>query len=130
MALRPLSVWVVSPEVHQRGGTERCVAEQLERWRGLLDVRLYSMKGVEVALDALREVPSDVILAVAGPVDRAVVLGWAFARGVGDRVQIWPHIADVSDYYTASDVVIAPSREDAFSLPPLEAMAAGVPVIS
>jgi glycosyltransferase involved in cell wall biosynthesis len=86
-------------------------------------------KGVDVALDALREVPSDVILAVAGPEDRAVVLGWALARGVGDRVRLWPHIADVSDYYTASDVVIAPSREDAFSLAPLEAMAAGVPVI-
>lgn len=36
---------------------------------------------------------------------------------------------DVEFYYAAADVYVGPSLEDAFALPPLEAMACGLPVI-
>lgn len=36
---------------------------------------------------------------------------------------------DVEFYYSAADLLVAPSLEDAFSLPPLEAMGSGLPVI-
>jgi glycosyltransferase involved in cell wall biosynthesis len=38
--------------------------------------------------------------------------------------------ADVVDLYAAADIYVSPSREDAFALPPLEAMACGLAVIT
>jgi glycosyltransferase involved in cell wall biosynthesis len=38
--------------------------------------------------------------------------------------------ADVLSYYAAADAYVAPSLEDAFGLPILEAMACGLPVIA
>src|SRR5579864_9080474 len=37
---------------------------------------------------------------------------------------------DAIELYAAADVYVSPSREDAFALPPLEAMACGLPVIT
>jgi glycosyltransferase involved in cell wall biosynthesis len=45
------------------------------------------------------------------------------------RVQFLPPRPDVQFYYAAADTYIAPSREDAFAQPPIEAMACGLPVI-
>jgi phosphatidylinositol alpha-1,6-mannosyltransferase len=86
-------------------------------------------KGIDVAVDAVAHLPEDVVLAVAGHVDRSELTARATAMGVSDRLHLWSHVSDVLDYYAAADVLVAPSREDAFGLPPLEAMAAGVPVI-
>ncbi len=36
---------------------------------------------------------------------------------------------DIEVYYAAADVLVAPTREDAFNLPVLEAMACGLPVV-
>jgi UDP-glucose:(heptosyl)LPS alpha-1,3-glucosyltransferase len=40
-----------------------------------------------------------------------------------------PPRADVQFYYAAADAYVGPSIEDAFALPPAEAMACGLPVI-
>ncbi len=45
------------------------------------------------------------------------------------RVTFLPVRSDVEFYYAAADLYVGPSLEDAFSLPPLEAMACGVPAI-
>ena len=37
------SIWLVTPELHRRGGTERAVAEQVGRWRSRFDLRVYAM---------------------------------------------------------------------------------------
>lgn len=37
---------------------------------------------------------------------------------------------DVIDLYAAADAYVSPTREDAFALPPLEAMACGLPVVT
>jgi len=49
--------------------------------------------------------------------------------GMEDRVQFLPLRRDVEFYYAAADAYVGPSLEDAFAMPPLEAMACGLPVI-
>jgi UDP-glucose:(heptosyl)LPS alpha-1,3-glucosyltransferase len=49
--------------------------------------------------------------------------------GVRDRVQFCAPVPDVRGLYAAADVLVAPSLEDSFNLPVLEAMACGLPVI-
>ena len=48
---------------------------------------------------------------------------------LGSRVQFLPERADPEFYYAAADAYVGPSIEDAFALPPLEAMACGLPTI-
>jgi glycosyltransferase involved in cell wall biosynthesis len=48
---------------------------------------------------------------------------------VGQQVAFLPPRPDVEFYYAAADLYVGPSLEDAFGLPPLEAMACGVPAI-
>ncbi|MDR7545259.1 MAG: glycosyltransferase family 4 protein [Armatimonadota bacterium] len=86
-------------------------------------------KGADLALRALPHLPEEVTLALAGRLDTAQVKAWARDAGVEGRVLLWPHRPDVETYYAAADLLLAPSREDAFSLPPLEAMACGLPVL-
>jgi len=50
--------------------------------------------------------------------------------GLADRVQFLPPRSDVEFYYAAADAYAGPSLEDTFSLPPAEAMACGLPVIT
>jgi glycosyltransferase involved in cell wall biosynthesis len=46
-----------------------------------------------------------------------------------NRVTFLPPRPDVEFYYAAADLYVGPSLADAFALPPLEAMACGVPAI-
>src|SRR5437588_7345779 len=59
MPMGRLKVWVVTPELHRRGGTERCLAEQVERWKERFDLRLYTMRAYGVDLEgiAVRRIP-------------------------------------------------------------------------
>ena len=86
-------------------------------------------KGADTAIRALSLLPDDVMLAVAGRVDASLVRTWALESGVADRVGLWAHTPDVLNYYAAADVLLAPSREDAFHLPALEALACGLPAV-
>lgn len=87
------------------------------------------IKGADTAIRALSLLPSDVVLAVAGHVDRAQVRRWAEDAGAPERVLLWPHTPEVADYYAAADVFLAPSRGDAFPQPTLEALACGLPAV-
>jgi len=49
--------------------------------------------------------------------------------GLRGRVQFEAPSEDVVQFYSAADAYVGPSLEDAFGLPPLEAMACGLPVI-
>lgn len=86
-------------------------------------------KGVDIAIRSMTQLPSHVILAVGGLVDPDAVASLASRAGVADRVQSWGHVGDPVELFAAADLLIAPSREEAFGLPVLEAMACGVPVI-
>jgi UDP-glucose:(heptosyl)LPS alpha-1,3-glucosyltransferase len=48
---------------------------------------------------------------------------------LGERVFFLPIRPDVEFYYAAADAYVGPSLEDAFPLPPIEAMACGLPLI-
>ena len=50
--------------------------------------------------------------------------------GLDGRVTFLPLRSDVEFYYAAADVYAGPSLEDAFALPPAEAMACGLPAIT
>jgi glycosyltransferase involved in cell wall biosynthesis len=50
--------------------------------------------------------------------------------GLTGRIQFLPPRPDVEFYYAAADAYAGPSLEDTFSLPPAEAMACGLPVIT
>ena len=45
------------------------------------------------------------------------------------RVHFFPETSDILSFYAAADIYAAPSEEDSFNLPVLEAMACGLPVI-
>jgi UDP-glucose:(heptosyl)LPS alpha-1,3-glucosyltransferase len=49
--------------------------------------------------------------------------------GLKDRVRFLPAIPLIEVYYAAGDLYAGPSLEDSFAIPPLEAMACGLPVI-
>jgi len=49
--------------------------------------------------------------------------------GLAERVQLFEPVQDVRMFYAAADLLVAPSLEDSFNLPVLEAMSCGLPVI-
>lgn len=87
-------------------------------------------KGLDILLEALGSIESaDLRLLVVGH-DDPLPYRAAIARlGLDQRVTFLPLRSDVEFYYAASDVYVSPSLEDSFGLPPLEAMACGIPVI-
>lgn len=50
--------------------------------------------------------------------------------GLAGRVLFQPPSSDIMQFYAAADVYTGPSLHDSFALPPLEAMACGLPVIT
>jgi glycosyltransferase involved in cell wall biosynthesis len=86
-------------------------------------------KGADTAIAALSDLPAEVTLAIAGNVDTRVISSLARTNGVVGRVRLWPHSSNVLDYYAAADIFLAPSREDAFHMPALEALACELPLV-
>ena len=68
-------------------------------------------------------------LLVAGHDEPAPFLAHAEKLRIADRVQFFGPAADVRFFYAAADVLAAPSLEDSFNLPVLEAMSCGLPVV-
>jgi glycosyltransferase involved in cell wall biosynthesis len=87
-------------------------------------------KGIRVLIEAvllLRDLPIDLL--VAGRDEAAPFQSMAAEKGLGQRVRFLPPRKDVEFYYAAADIYAGPSLEDTFALPPVEAMACGLPVI-
>ncbi|HEV3481373.1 MAG TPA: glycosyltransferase family 4 protein [Candidatus Acidoferrales bacterium] len=87
-------------------------------------------KGIRVLLDAmtkLRDLPVDLLL--VGEEDPQPFLPMVNERNLNGRVRFLPPRKDVEFYYAAADVYAGPSLEDTGPLPPVEAMACGVPAI-
>jgi glycosyltransferase involved in cell wall biosynthesis len=89
-------------------------------------------KGHDVAVSAVRELheqfPQLRLLIVGGGPDRAAIARAAAA--LGDIVVLPGYRDDVMAVLDATDVLIHPSRTDAFPTTVLEAMAASVPVVA
>jgi len=98
------------------------------RLRLLFVGRLDRQKGIDVFYDALRELGDCVFGVVVGsPVvgDAAPALPPANARVLG-----WRTRPQITSLYAAADVLVVPSRWEAFGLVAVEAMRAGLPVIA
>ena len=95
--------------------------------------RLVYYKGLHVLLEAARRWPGTVIVAGNGPLERDL-RAVAAAVGVADRVMFVGHVADdeLIAYYHASDALVLPSvaPTETFGIVQIEAMAAGLPVVS
>ncbi|HLN51419.1 MAG TPA: glycosyltransferase family 4 protein [Thermoplasmata archaeon] len=96
--------------------------------------RLVPHKGVDVILQALRDLPSDVVLMVIGAGPRLPdLIGLARRIGVVDRVRFCPSVTDddLPRYLSLAEVFVFPSqnRLEGFGLAVAEAMASGLPVV-
>jgi glycosyltransferase involved in cell wall biosynthesis len=112
------------------------IPEQYWKWRLLWIGRVIEEKGIMTAIDALRALPEETVLQIAGPVDpayRHCLVEAATAIGAADRLSfsLVPR-QEVRSYYQQADVTLFTSmiEHEAFGLVPLEAMASGCPVIS
>jgi len=85
---------------------------------------LYTLLEAVVALN-----DSNVWVLVRGDDDLRLSRDAIRKFGLADRVKFLPSIPEIDAYYAACDVYVGPSLEDSFAIPPLEAMACGLPVI-
>jgi len=68
-------------------------------------------------------------LLVVGQDEQAPFRLEAQKLGIAQRVQFFAPAPDVRIFYAAADALVAPSLEDSFNLPVLEAMSCGLPVV-
>jgi glycosyltransferase involved in cell wall biosynthesis len=88
-------------------------------------------KGLPTILKAMAACPDlPFRLLIVGSDATKPVYEHARTLGIAEQC-LWEHPrADVADLYATANIYVSPSREDAFALPPLEAMACGLPVIT
>ena len=95
--------------------------------------RLVAYKGVDVLLDAMKGLHAIALVVGEGPL-RAQLAQQAHDLGVASQVRFLSSVEDdeLAALYRACDVFVLPSvtRQEAFGVVQLEAMAAGKPVIS
>lgn len=87
-------------------------------------------KGLSVLLETmsrLRHLPLS--LCVVGNDAPAEFLPQVQSLQLSGRVQFFPESSEILSFYSAADIYVAPSLEDSFNLPVLEAMACGLPVV-
>lgn len=89
----------------------------------------WERKGVRHAIDALAAAP-EWQLVVVGPGDIGRFSAAADAAGVRERVHFVGRQSDTAPFYSAADVFVFPTAYEAFPLSPMEAAAAGLPVIA
>lgn len=80
------------------------------------------------AVAALERLP--LCLLVVGRDTSAPFLALIQRLGPAARVLFQPPSSDIMQFYAAADVYTGPSLHDSFALPPMEAMACGLPVIT
>jgi glycosyltransferase involved in cell wall biosynthesis len=93
------------------------------------DLRV-SRKNLDAVLHALVSTPPHVHLAVAGILRNSPYPALARELGVADRVHFLDLVKDMPALMRSVDAFVFPSRYEAMSLVMLEALAAGLPVIT
>ena len=84
---------------------------------------------VRVFARVVAEQPARLVLVGDGP-DLGTATDLAQKLGVLDRIRLIGVVDDVAPYLRGADLLLLPSQTEAFGLVALEAMAAGVPVIT
>jgi glycosyltransferase involved in cell wall biosynthesis len=90
----------------------------------------WKKKGLDQLLRALAIIEIPIQLLVVGKDDPGLYRSALRQLRLEDHVCFLAPSADVLSFYAAADAYVAPSLEDAFGLPILEAMACGLPVIA
>jgi len=90
----------------------------------------WKKKGLDQLLRALAIIETPIQLLVVGKDDPGLYRPALRQLTLDDRVRFLAPSVDVLSFYAAADAYVAPSLEDAFGLPILEAMACGLPVIA
>jgi glycosyltransferase involved in cell wall biosynthesis len=95
---------------------------------------IVARKGLDTAIRALARVRGDLPLVVAGPAGDAAraLRGVAAESGMLDRVRFVGFVPDehLPDLVAGARALLHPSLDEGFGLVPLEAMAAGTPVLA
>jgi glycosyltransferase involved in cell wall biosynthesis len=118
-------------------GKQRAIASTLRATtagpRALFVGRFVYYKGVDVLIEAMARCAGTLLLVGDGPLEPALRQR-AIALGIQNRVVFAGRVSDedLPAYYQASDVFVLPSiaRTETFGVVQVEAMAAGLPVVS
>ena len=113
-----------------RGGARTQIGLADDRFALLMVGNDWHKKGISVlfeALNRLRELPVDLL--IVGRENPQPFRAMAAEQGLESRVHFLSPRNDVEFYYAAADAYAGPSLEDTFALPPVEAMACGLPTI-
>jgi UDP-glucose:(heptosyl)LPS alpha-1,3-glucosyltransferase len=87
-------------------------------------------KGLQVLVDALpRAAGLPLRLLVVGRDEQAPFRAQASRLGLAKALEFCAPSGDVRTFYAAADILVAPSLEDSFNLPVLEALACGLPSV-
>jgi D-inositol-3-phosphate glycosyltransferase len=99
--------------------------------------RLEKLKGVDILIGAVAQIPEDLTLLIVGGDERAASLkaelrAQAEAAGIAGRMRFEGAVAHdaLPLYYSAADVCVVPSYYESFGLVAVEAMACGIPVVA
>jgi glycogen(starch) synthase len=132
--VEPIDSAVITPGVHARFLSS--APDRPWDWQLLYVGRIDPDKGIDLALAALAELPSQAVLRVAGTGDagyEAELREQAGSLGVTERVRFLGSVeADaLPGLYAAADAVLFPIRwDEPWGLVPLEAMGIGRPVVA
>jgi glycosyltransferase involved in cell wall biosynthesis len=96
----------------------------------LTPARLNAQKGHDTLLEAVAEVPEALFLLAGDGPERQRLEALASDLGVSDRVRFLGRREDIPQLLAACDVFALPSLYEGSSLAVLEAMAAGIPIVS
>jgi UDP-glucose:(heptosyl)LPS alpha-1,3-glucosyltransferase len=90
----------------------------------------WKKKGLPCLIEAIGSLHNpDLWILVRGQDDSYSIRDLLRQQGLEARMMVLPSIPQVESYYAAADMYVGPSLEDSFAIPPLEAMACGLPVI-
>jgi len=119
-------------------------AAEVECWRQRLELTghfpviscVAGMRGEKRQIDLIRamqplsaEFPEVLLLLLGSGHERAALERIAAETGVADRVRFLGEVEEVPAVLANSDVFVLPSSREPFGMAPVEAMAAGVPVV-
>jgi UDP-glucose:(heptosyl)LPS alpha-1,3-glucosyltransferase len=90
----------------------------------------FERKGLRYAIEALRYLPSDMVLLVIGKGSTRRYRTLAQSWGVADRVVFLGPREEAEAYYAASDVLVFPTLYEPMGNVILEALASGIPVVT
>jgi len=114
-----------------REGARRSLGLSGDQFVLLLIGNDWKSKGLPCVLEAAGQLgAASLRILVAGTGNPAPFESAIQRHGLAGRVRFLPPRADVEFYYAAADLYVSPTLEDAFALPPVEAMACGLPIIT